>query len=689
MPVSNQSAPDVVPPAEIMGDERLREAVSHHREGRLQAAEQGYRAILETCPEHAEATHCLGMLALQTGHLHDALALLRKATEINPGCEQYWIVLINALTKSGDIDGAWETLEEAEGRGGLCRVSALRLHLALAKMSAARMVMAGENPDASPLSDEAKNRIMQTFRNGDFPGVELQALEMIRRYPRNGFGWKALGAALKQVRKVEEALGPLEEAAALMPDDPETFFNLGLVQKETGRTREAEASFRRAVQLYPDYAEALSNLGRLLMASARLEEAERVCMQAVLLKPDYAQGHNAYGNVLYTLGRLSEAETSFETALSLKPDYAEAYKNLGVVLSDQGRLDEAVASYRAALSLKPDYSECHYNLRTLKTYTRDDPHILALREILRTSRVPSERIFASFALGKAMEDIMEWDQAFSFYQEANTLRKQQLGYSIEQDKYLFERIKLSFNNSLEVGQVACDKVRPLLVVGMPRSGTSLVEQILSSHSWVYGAGELKNLNVLMEQNFLDAERDLGTGCQKIAHAYFEALADLAEGKGCIVDKMPLNFRWLGFLLAVNPEVRVVHTMRSAMAICWSNFKLNFPAEGLGFAYDLSDLAIYYRLYEDLMAFWHEKFPGRIYDLDYEKLTEHQEEETRKLLDYCGLPWEEECLSFHETKRVVKTASAAQIRNKMYQGSSEAWKKFEKHLAPLKTELGIQ
>ena len=218
---------------------------------------------------------------------------------------------------------------------------------------------------------------------------------------------------------------------------------------------------------------------------------------------------------------------------------------------------------------------------------------------------------------------------------------------------------------------------------MPRSGTSLVEQILASHSEVYGAGELELLDSLIHQQFLDTPNfDLAATSRQVAADYLDGLERMAEGRHFITDKMPQNFLWLGFLLLAQPGIKIIHTARNPMAVCWSNFKLYYPRALLGFTCDLTDLAEYYRMHEDLMRFWHERFPGRIYDLNYEQLTENQEAETRKLLDYCGLDWEDRCLEFEKTERLNKTASAAQVRNRMYKGSSQAWRKFENHLGPL-------
>jgi hypothetical protein len=228
---------------------------------------------------------------------------------------------------------------------------------------------------------------------------------------------------------------------------------------------------------------------------------------------------------------------------------------------------------------------------------------------------------------------------------------------------------------------------PIFIVGMPRSGTSLVEQIISSHHLVHGAGELTNLPSIIGPIATDhVNQDVYKLPEKaflsIREQYLDVLSNLNVPESVITDKLPLNFLYIGFILIAFPEAKIVHMKRDARAVCWSIYKSNFTNTGNGYSYNIDDLAGFYGLYIDIMNFWHQLFPGKIYDMCYEDLTTNQEEETRKLLQYCELDWDENCLSFHKNKRAVRTASALQVREKMYQGSSEAWKKYEVHLKPL-------
>ena len=695
----------------ITVEEGLRLAVEHHRSGRLNEAEVLYRGILQANPAHPDANHNLGLIAVQTGHVDASLPLFKAALDACPDFPQYWISYIDALEKVGQPDDAAELLLKARQAG----LTGEAIDSLGAKLN---------HPEDEDELSLLKFRLVEAFNRGEYAETETLAQEMNRNHPNEAIGWKVLGAALTQMGRAPEALAAMQKALQLVPLDAEARLNLGVVLTRLGRLVEAVAHYRQAIAIHPDYAEAHCSLGNALAIQKDFAGAEASYRKAIAIKPDVADSHNNLGNVQYYRGNLNDAVASYRKAIALAPDsadpynnlgnalrilgkldeaeqccrkaiairagFAEAHNNLGNLYKDAGRIGEAVECYQRALSCKQDLVECHRNLSELKKFTRDDPQLAVLRQLYEKTANESDRSKICFGLGKAMEDLKEFDEAFTLYEEGNALRKKELGYDIGQDRVLIDRIKSAFEVLPEVEPVLSTGASPILIVGMPRSGTSLAEQILASHSRVHGAGELETLSTRVQKHFIDTQvHDPALASRSITSEYFEELGSVSEGSGHITDKMPLNFRWLGFLLLANPEIRVVHTIRDPMATCWSIFRQYFPASGLGFAYGLADLAEYYAMYRDLMAFWHEKFPGRIYDLDYEKLTENQQEETRKLLEYCGLPWEDACLEFHQTERVVKTASAAQVRKKMYKGSSEAWRKFEKHLGPLKSGLGLK
>jgi hypothetical protein len=293
-----------------------------------------------------------------------------------------------------------------------------------------------------------------------------------------------------------------------------------------------------------------------------------------------------------------------------------------------------------------------------------------------------DRCHLQYTLAKMNEDLGDLDAAYHNYVVGGKLRQKLLSYSFKQDELKFGRIKttepklkdFAFDKPIE----AATNI-PIFILGMPRSGTTLIEQIISSHSRVHGAGELPFLN-RFGGTLSDGNQTVNSeSVLQIRNAYLNELEKVSNGCQFVTDKMPQNFLQIGLILKALPEAKVIHVKRDPAATCWSNFKHYFSANGIGYSYDLSDTVNYFKLYQDLMDFWDQQYSDQIYHLDYDKLTFEQEPETRKLIEYLKLGWEGDCLSPHKNKRSVRTASQQQVREKVYTGSSQAWRKFEPYL----------
>ena len=564
---------------------------------------------------------------------------------------------------------------------------------------------------------------------GRFAEAEVCFRQAVKLKPDHAIAYNNLGLALYDQGKLDEAVASLRKAVTLTPDFAEAHNNLGMVLHSLGKPDEAENCFHEAVKLKPDYTKAYNNLGLALHDQGKLDEAEANLSTAVTLTPDFVETYINLGIILNSQGRLEEAVASYRQALKLRPNYAEAYYNLGITLGDQGKLAESEASLRQALKLKPDYIEAYNNLgltlhslgkldeagicfrqalklnpnsakvyKSLSMFIKPsdvDDIILGMEKLLKRKDLSDEdKIDLGFALGKSFENLAEYDKSFDFILEANQVKRKSYTYSIQNDHELFGRIKKTFSPdffSTHQGSSNPDKT-PIFIVGMPRSGTTLVEQIIASHPLVFGAGELLFLPNLVSKicaayaagKFPECILELDEeGFERMGSEYIEKIRKYSNSAQHITDKLPHNFIHLGLINKILPNAKVIHCVRNPMDNCLSIFKTDFKGQLHKYAYDLVETGQYYNLYLDLMAHWQKVLPGFIYSLKYEEMISDQQYQIKALLDFCGLPWDEACLAFHKTKRKVITASVAQVRQPIYKDSVELWKQYEKQLEPLR------
>jgi len=512
-------------------------------------------------------------------------------------------------------------------------------------------------------------------------------------YPNVPLLFNLLGACYKSLGNLDAALQMFETATNIKPDYAEAFFNQGVILKELSKLNEAIDCFQKAIAILPNYPDAHNNLGNALEDLGQREAAIESYEWAISYKVDYAQAYLNLG-ILFSKFDPIKAVDYYKKAIVIDPNHDAAYFNLASTYRHLGLKNEAIVAYEKVIEIKPDYADAHKNLSALKKYNKNDSQILKMESLLSKRDLnESDKIILNFALAKVNEDLGNDDDFFKFLNKGNKLRKKELNYTFNKDKNLILKIKEAFKVSLHQVKKSPNKkstLKPIFIVGMPRSGTSLVEQIISSHNKVYGAGELEFLGKIMASGLKEFIDNKNSFTEKtivsIREQYLNSLSSLSASESFITDKMPLNFRFVGFILSAFPEAKIIHLNRDPMATCWSIYKHYFKSNGNGYAHNYKDLAAYYFLYKDLMVFWNNLYPDKIYDISYEELTINQEDETRKLLKYCELDWDENCLDFHANTRAVKTTSALQVRQRMYQGSSEAWKKYEIYLQPLIDEL---
>ena len=514
---------------------------------------------------------------------------------------------------------------------------------------------------------------------------EINSLNIL--YPNVPLLFNILGACYKQLGQLSDAEKMFKNAFSIKPDYAEAHFNYGIVQKDLGRIDAAIESYQNAISILPNYPDAHNNLGNAFKSIGMYAHAIESYEWAVAYKPEFEEAFNNLGVVQCDVGLQHLAIKNFEKAYSLNSNFFEALFYLGVAHKDLGNKSVAISTFEKLLEIQSHNTKLLRNLCEVKKFKKSDSKLInKMESLLNSDKInQSELIDLNFALSNVYEDLGDIDTQFKYLSDGNKLRKALLSYSIESSIKLFNTIKDVFDDlpALTNNEFNQSSLRPIFIVGMPRSGTSLVEQIVASHNEAHGAGELEFSTQIFSSIIANISGDVDKkDLLFFREQYLAKLNALKCSKNIITDKMPMNFRYIGLIISAFPEAKIIHLKRDARATCWSIYKNYFDSDGIGYSYNQNDLAQYYGLYSDLMSFWHERFPDQIYDICYEDLTTNQEDETRKLLEYCDLDWDEKCLNFHSNKRAVKTASALQVRKKMYQGSSEAWKKYEAHLQPL-------
>jgi tetratricopeptide (TPR) repeat protein len=497
---------------------------------------------------------------------------------------------------------------------------------------------------------------------------------------------------------IEDAARLCTEALALAPVNMDALRVRATILTQTGRPAEAERIARDLVRRAPGHAGAWTVFGTALSELDRGADAIAAMEQAATLRPDEAEPLVALGSTASTHGDFLRAERAFRAALAIAPDYAPALMGLGHALKTLGQRDDAVAAYRACLDHAPDAGEVWWSLANLKVFQFTDADIARMEAMLAAGGLADVALAGiAFALGKANEDRGDYDRAFHFYAEGNDRQRQRVRYDPGQTQAINERLVRIFDRDFFAeragwGSPAPD---PIFILGLPRAGSTLIEQILASHPQVDGTSELPTIGRLTAEigrfrsddvTYPEALCDLDRpDCAALGEAYLARSRHHRGTRPFFTDKMPNNFASIGFIHLILPNARIIDARRHPMDTCMGAFKQLF-ARGQTFTYDLFELGDYYLEYDRLMAWWDQALPGRVLRVDHEALVMNQEAETRRLLEYCGLPWDEVCLRFHETRRAVNTASSEQVRRPLYRDALGGWRRYARHLTDLEAQL---
>jgi tetratricopeptide (TPR) repeat protein len=485
-----------------------------------------------------------------------------------------------------------------------------------------------------------------------------------------------------------DAVAIYQDCLARAPRNPEALHNLGSALTKLGLLGDAEEYVRQAIKSRPDFAEAHCTLGIVLHAKGENAESEIWLRRALKLNPNYLEARIHHGVSLLALGRLQEARARFAKVLKVSPRNANCIFLLGQIARMEGKFAEAEALYKQALDINPGMPNALAALVGARKMTTADAHWLASAQTIANGGIePLEEADLRFAMGKYCDDVGDFEQAFQNYQRANQLAKTAAEpYDRdERSSFVDDMIRIYSGAAIStVADGASSSTKPVFVVGMPRSGTSLAEQIIASHPAAKGAGELGFIDDKMTARGSEFRRALlGDATKKhLADAYLRNLEARAGNASRIVDKAPVNSDYLGAIYSTFPNARIIYMQRDPIDTCLSCYFQYFSA-AMNFSMDLSDLAHYFREHKRLMAHWREVMPpGSILNVPYSELVADQEAWTRKILDFLGLEWDPRCLDFHKTERQVVTASSWQVRQKIYRGSVARWHNYEKFIGPL-------
>jgi tetratricopeptide (TPR) repeat protein len=667
-------------------------------------ADELARQALAAEPDNADALHTLGLVAYQSHRLAEAIEHLRRAVSLQPEVALYHANLGEMCRMAGRLDEAIAAGQRAIEINPDNSAALSNLGIALFDQDKFEEALAYYERAIALQSDFAQahsnygNALLRLKRFADAEQSYRRALEL---QPDYADACNNLGTCVREMGRLEEAEEVYRRALELQPNNPDTIDNLALALKDLGRLDEAADLMRRALVIDASRDKLHTHYASVLLDQQKFDEAAASVERALALNPDSHDAINQMGRIAFEQGDLAGAVAHYRRALALKPDLADAWNNMGNALKEIGRLQDAHDAYLEALRLDPSITGTYVNLADAKSFAPGDPHLAAMEALAAKDEGLSktDHIQLGFALGKAFSDLRDYRRSFARLRDANALKRAAISYDETAALAFFDRIEAVFTSDLirAMSGGGDPSARPIFIIGMPRSGTTLIEQILASHPAVHGAGELKTFNDIVcavrdsagnALSFPEFVPGLDAAAlRQFGDHYIAQLRKLAPKGDRVTDKMPSNYYFAGLIHLVLPNAKIIHCMRDPVDTCVSCFSKLFSGEQ-NHTYDLAELGRYYRRYERLMAHWRRVLPkGRILDIQYEDVVGDLETQARRIIAHCGLKWSKRCLDFHNTDRPVRTASATQVRRPIYNSAVGRWRLYEEELRPLLTALG--
>jgi len=598
---------------------------------RAQDAVEPLRRAVALAPRFARAREGLGHALMLLGRSDEAVTELRQAAQLDPQSESVRVKLAHALANCGQGDEADEIYEQA-------------------------FMLA---PDRRLLAEAGERLREERPRE-----CEKICLELLSENPDN----------VNALRLLAKAAG------------------------EMGRWGRAERLLRRVLILAPAFDDAQLDLARVYKQQDRVNDAVACCADVITRSPRNPLAHYMHASMLAVAGRHEQALEAYRKAIELRAFHPAAWVGMGHLLKTLGRQEEGIAAYRKAIEQRPNFGEVYWSLANLKTFRFTDSEVADMERRLQDGALDDDaRVHFLFTLGKAYEDQRQFARAFTCYETACATQRMRVSYDPVEAEVMHERIRNVFTAEFLAGQAGkgCADPAPIFIVGLPRSGSTLIEQILASHSLVEGTAELPDVGRVIGslasrhagEAYPEAARRLdAAGWAELGEAYLERTRRHRNGLPFFTDKMPNNFPSIGLIHLMLPNAKIIDARRHPLDSCFGSFKQHF-AYGQAWSYDLMEIGDFYLEYRRMMRYWHQVLPGLVLEVRYEDMVRDQEAETRRLLKHCGLPWEDACLRFYETQRAVRTASSEQVRQPMYDTSVNHWRHYRDQLAPLVQVLG--
>ena len=680
-------------------DDAVARATKLYGAGRLDEAEDLCRQIIASRPARADVHNILGVILHRKGKTEEGLKSVREAVRLSTSNPNFYSNLGEMERKAGNLDAA---------------AIALRRAVSLDDKSA----QAHNNLGIVYYDQHDYEKAAEHYK---------KALEIDANYAE---AHNNMGNAHRALGDTEAALSEYEHAIELRDNYAEAYNNMGTALRDQQKLEEAEFSYQRAIQIRPNYTEASNNLATLLVQQKRYDEAlrvlgdvlkiqpknvqtlvcvaraqlmrgahetaERAARLALVEEPESVEALTVLGQIFHELDRYEDSLANFEKALAIKPDSLEALNFYGIALKSLGRMDEARKMFAKALELQPSAMGAYSNIVDLENFSEDDTLFKAMIGILEKAKDPKEERYMAlhFALGKAYDDMKDYPKSLEHYGIGAKLKRNLLKYDEAEVFGFFDAIREAFNEEYfknrPYGGIATSL--PLFIVGMPRSGSTLTEQIISSHPDVYGAGEIKVLSGCLSQlrqKFPNLPRfpRMVTAMKPqqfaaVANGYLKEITAMSSTALRVTDKLLTNYYFVGLINTLFPQAKIIHTMRNPVDTCLSAYSKLFK-DDMPHSYDLAELGRYYKKYEELMEHWRRVLPeGVMLDVQYEDVVADAETNARKIIEFIGLPWNDACLNFHTSDRPVKTASVSQVRKPIYGSSVNRWERYGDGLKPL-------